>query len=94
MNGLSMHRQNIETESRTSSVTADHKQEVLSVNIVFTSAGKPAVHYTFRRNERKVLSVGRDATDDRSVFAAFGRGALVPPTVSKRHAQLTWVNNA
>ncbi|QRV95684.1 FHA domain protein [Ceratobasidium sp. AG-Ba] len=67
---------------------------VIGINITFTSPGKPQIRRSFLRSEFKSIHLGREPADACGVANAFARGDVVPPVMSRKHAEIVWVHDA
>ncbi|KAG8766987.1 hypothetical protein FRC12_006522 [Ceratobasidium sp. 428] len=72
--------------------TPSHERVVSGIEIMLCTPEKPALQYTFRRDEHKVLLVGHDPNDNRVMRAFCGDQDLLPSNIVK-HAQFMWTDN-
>lgn len=66
---------------------------VIGINIKFTCSGKPLCERSFMRNDYKVIHLGREPADACNVANAFVRGEVVPPVMSRKHAEIVWIHD-
>ncbi|KAG9082094.1 hypothetical protein FS749_007112, partial [Ceratobasidium sp. UAMH 11750] len=70
-----------------------HKR-VIGIDITFNCAGKPPIRRSFLRSEFRAVHLGREPADACGVANAFARGDVVPPVMSRKHAEIMWVHDA
>ncbi|KAG8742559.1 hypothetical protein FRC10_001273 [Ceratobasidium sp. 414] len=70
-----------------------HKR-VIGIDITFNCPGKPPIRRSFLRSEYRAVHLGREPADACGVANAFARGDIVPPVMSRKHAEIMWVHDA
>ncbi|KAJ1303908.1 hypothetical protein OPQ81_008320 [Rhizoctonia solani] len=61
---------------------------VIGVDIIFTCVGFEPIHRSFFRSEWNSIHLGREPTDISGVANAFLRSDVVPPVMSRKHAEI------
>jgi len=70
-----------------------HKR-IIGIDITFTSAGKPPIRRSFLRSEFKAVHLGREPAEISGVANAFARTDVVPPVMSRKHAEIMFSQDA
>jgi hypothetical protein len=73
---------------------ADQVATVIGIDITFTSAGKPPIRRSFLRSEFKAVHLGREPAEISGVANAFARTDVVPPVMSRKHAEIMFSQDA
>ncbi|CAE6497392.1 unnamed protein product [Rhizoctonia solani] len=61
---------------------------VIGIDIIFTCSGLEPIHRSFFRNEWNSVHLGREPADTSGVANAFMRSDVVPPVMSRKHAEI------